>query len=526
MPLAASAQPARRRSDGGVTPRRSTAPASSIISRPQGKAAASDTPLTPTRQLRRSPSPVRMSTLASASDEEASALEAALLQQAVAHAVADGARGEALRQSQEGFARLQAQVRILRETTQALSAESSAAAQRQLAAHTERLTAESGAALEGVRSQMEEELYLRVAAHERDKVALDEAQATVVERDATIAELRRELDERRDAMAKLHYACHRHSVVTAASTPRFALTVEAAQPPTAEPAAPPAGTVACREAWRLESSAQQAADPTAASAEASRLERPPQMAAAEGRSTGAAACGGLACGGGSCGGLACGGGACGSGACGGAACGGAACGGAARAAWRACALSANESGHVQAMAAAELERRLALAQAGQALGEAGAREEAAARAQAALVAAQEEREREATAREALWKAELRAVEHELGATAGVESALRQAVRQLDGSDAQAAQMAREVERVTAAHQLAERKVTEVTRRRPRTSTRCPLPRRVSPRPRCCRRPPPPCLRLPPPDAAAAPCTGAASSGSGDGRGGGRSASTH
>jgi len=132
-------------------------------------------------------------------------------------------RSESLRESQEGVQRLQAQVRILRETTQALSEEMSVATQRQLAEHSERLNAESAAALEEaigvVRSQMESTLYAAVAAHERSRVELAGVRAALAERDATLNEIRQELTERRNAMTKLHEACHRHGVVAAASTP-------------------------------------------------------------------------------------------------------------------------------------------------------------------------------------------------------------------------------------------------------------------------------------------------------------------
>ena len=132
-------------------------------------------------------------------------------------------RSESLRESQEGVQRLQAQVRILRETTQALSEEMSVATQRQLAEHSERLNAESAAALEEavgvVRSQMEATLYAAVAAHERSRVELAGARAALAERDATLDEIRHELTERRNAMTKLHEACHRHDVVAAANKP-------------------------------------------------------------------------------------------------------------------------------------------------------------------------------------------------------------------------------------------------------------------------------------------------------------------
>ena len=137
--------------------------------------------------------------------------------------MADRMRSESLRESQEGVQRLQAQVRILRETTQALSEEMSVATQRQLAEHSERLNAESAAALEEavgvVRSQMEATLYAAVAAHERSQVELAGARAALAERDATLDEIRQELIERRNAMTKLHEACHRHDVVAAANKP-------------------------------------------------------------------------------------------------------------------------------------------------------------------------------------------------------------------------------------------------------------------------------------------------------------------
>eukprot|EP00900_Chrysochromulina_parva_P000470 jgi/Chrpa1/10423/Chrysochromulina_OHIO_Genome00020627-RA len=155
--------------------------------------------------------------------DEASALDACLVRQAIAHAMAERMRSESLRESQEGVQRLQAQVRILRETTQALSEEMSVATQRQLAEHSERLNAESAAALEEaigvVRSQMESTLYAAVAAHERSRVELAGVRATLAERDATLNEIRQELTERRNAMTKLHEACHRHGVVAAANTP-------------------------------------------------------------------------------------------------------------------------------------------------------------------------------------------------------------------------------------------------------------------------------------------------------------------
>ncbi|KOO53849.1 hypothetical protein Ctob_012870, partial [Chrysochromulina tobinii] len=155
--------------------------------------------------------------------DEASALDACLVNQAIAHAMAERMRSESLRESQEGVQRLQAQVRILRETTQALSEEMSVATQRQLAEHSERLNAESAAALEeaigDVRSQMESTLYAAVAAHERSRVELAGVRATLAERDATLNEIRQELTERRNAMTKLHEACHRHGVVAAANTP-------------------------------------------------------------------------------------------------------------------------------------------------------------------------------------------------------------------------------------------------------------------------------------------------------------------
>ena len=137
--------------------------------------------------------------------------------------MAERMRSESLRESQEGVQRLQAQVRILRETTQALSEEMSVATQRQLAEHSERLNAESAAALEEavgvVRSQMEATLYAAVAAHERSQVELAGARAALAERDATLDEIRQELIERRNAMTKLHEACHRHDVVAAANKP-------------------------------------------------------------------------------------------------------------------------------------------------------------------------------------------------------------------------------------------------------------------------------------------------------------------
>jgi len=137
--------------------------------------------------------------------------------------MAERMRSESLRESQEGVQRLQAQVRILRETTQALSEEMSVATQRQLAEHSERLNAESAAALEEaigvVRSQMESTLYAAVAAHERSRVELAGVRAALAERDATLNEIRQELTERRNAMTKLHEACHRHGVVAAANTP-------------------------------------------------------------------------------------------------------------------------------------------------------------------------------------------------------------------------------------------------------------------------------------------------------------------
>ena len=155
--------------------------------------------------------------------DEASALDACLVRQAIAHAMAERMRSESLRESQEGVQRLQAQVRILRETTQALSEEMSVATQRQLAEHSERLNAESAAALEEaigvVRSQMESTLYAAVAAHERSRVELAGVRAALAERDATLNEIRQELTERRNAMTKLHEACHRHGVVAAANTP-------------------------------------------------------------------------------------------------------------------------------------------------------------------------------------------------------------------------------------------------------------------------------------------------------------------
>jgi len=155
--------------------------------------------------------------------DEASALDACLVRQAIAHAMAERMRSESLRESQEGVQRLQAQVRILRETTQALSEEMSVATQRQLAEHSERLNAESAAALEEaigvVRSQMESTLYAAVAAHERSRVELAGVRAALAERDATLNEIRQELMERRNAMTKLHEACHRHGVVAAANTP-------------------------------------------------------------------------------------------------------------------------------------------------------------------------------------------------------------------------------------------------------------------------------------------------------------------
>ena len=155
--------------------------------------------------------------------DEAGALDACLVRQAIAHAMAERMRSESLRESQEGVQRLQAQVRILRETTQALSEEMSVATQRQLAEHSERLNAESAAALEEaigvVRSQMESTLYAAVAAHERSRVELAGVRAALAERDATLNEIRQELTERRNAMTKLHEACHRHGVVAAANTP-------------------------------------------------------------------------------------------------------------------------------------------------------------------------------------------------------------------------------------------------------------------------------------------------------------------
>jgi hypothetical protein len=155
--------------------------------------------------------------------DEASALDACLVRQAIAHAMAERMRSESLRESQEGVQRLQAQVRILRETTQALSEEMSVATQRQLSEHSERLNAESAAALEEaigvVRTQMESTLYAAVAAHERSRVELAGARAALAERDATLNEIRQELTERRNAMTKLHEACHRHGVVAAVNTP-------------------------------------------------------------------------------------------------------------------------------------------------------------------------------------------------------------------------------------------------------------------------------------------------------------------
>ena len=239
--LPTTPQPSRRASS--AAPRR----ASKNPARPTPREASPSTPLTPAASSSHSPprsSPPQALALEKAfsrrsrgvleafsrrfsafskSLDEASALDACLVRQAIAHAMADRMRSESLRESQEGVQRLQAQVRILRETTQALSEEMSVATQRQLAEHSERLNAESAAALEEavsvVRSQMEATLYAAVAAHERSQVELAGARAALAERDATLDEIRQELIERRNAMTKLHEACHRHDVVAAANKP-------------------------------------------------------------------------------------------------------------------------------------------------------------------------------------------------------------------------------------------------------------------------------------------------------------------
>ena len=239
--LPTTPQPSRRASS--AAPRR----ASRNPARPTPREASPSTPLTPAASSSHSPprsSPPQALALEKAfsrrsrgvleafsrrfsafskSLDEASALDACLVRQAIAHAMADRMRSESLRESQEGVQRLQAQVRILRETTQALSEEMSVATQRQLAEHSERLNAESAAALEEavsvVRSQMEATLYAAVAAHERSQVELAGARAALAERDATLDEIRQELIERRNAMTKLHEACHRHDVVAAANKP-------------------------------------------------------------------------------------------------------------------------------------------------------------------------------------------------------------------------------------------------------------------------------------------------------------------
>ena len=386
---------------------------------------------------------------------EVQGLESALTLRTVELTAAAAREREALEEghtqqlveSREGVRRLQHAMRQMRSlVTQEYAPETRrllAAQAAELRAEAER-TAEQ--AVEVVRSQMEQHLFRQTSHAESNAIELRQARQVIADRDATIASMRDELVERRQAMNRLHAACARTCNVAAASAFASALPESMAArlngappPPHSSHAAPqqptpsqppstpvavvatiaqtpmpvggfnPGGACGCRTDIRprvaaasltglgtaesLALAAAAAGAPSAASCENEPLNSEPNAP----RSCASASV--------------------------------------------ACMSATKEAARVSSMAEDELARRMGLAKAERALQQAAARETASASAHAHSVESYEAELRCAGAREAVLRGELRPLEAELSSHVGVYSVLQRTLAQLAEAETRAAEAA-------------------------------------------------------------------------------------
>ena len=167
---------------------------------------------------------------------EAHSLESALVNASVAGEIALAAERERaandlraaefshaqhIAEAQEALNRVQLQMEGVKEAARSDQAHGAAELERRLDEQSAKLHAENGSAsdqiVEQLRSEYETRLFESMSKAERLTVEKEQAMQALAEKDATITTLREELQERRDAMARLHAACSRSCNVAAAS---------------------------------------------------------------------------------------------------------------------------------------------------------------------------------------------------------------------------------------------------------------------------------------------------------------------
>ena len=262
----------------------------------------------------------------------------------------------------------------------------------------EEAAATAAQAVEVVRNQMEERLFEKVAESERARIELQQAREIISERDASIALMREELDERREAMNRLHAACSSQAAAAASAA--------ACSQPGSGGSSQQQATVLPSTPTGAAAGAAVAFDPTGVCGCRTDI-RPQQQVRTAGLGTSASSAATATGGKGS--------------------------------------TQAEEMARMNAIANDELQRRMSLAKVERDLMQSINREAEARDSHKEECSGYEEEIRRGHAREALLKQEVKRLEEGMASLGGVSSVLQKTVVDLDQSEARVEELRKEVE---------------------------------------------------------------------------------